>query len=109
MTQIFFFISTCSVTDSSRVFLGYDVTFNTLYTQAISQRMVFVLRYPLLDNLPAMPDIMESRPNREMWKPTSPIALFAVNPRSRDNLVPIAIQMDIKPGMKAVLLLEALL
>jgi len=64
--------------------------------KAISYRMVFVLRYPLLDNLPAMPDIMESRPNREMWKPTSPIALFAVHPGKRDNLVPIAIQMDNK-------------
>lgn len=69
-----------------------------IHTQAISQRMVFVLRFPLLDNLPAMPDIMESRPHREMWKPTSPIALFAVHPRNRANLVPIAIQMDIKPG-----------
>ena len=62
--------------------------------------MIFVLRYPLLDNLPAMPDIMEFRPSREMWDPTSPIAFFAVHPNSRSNLVPIAIQMDIKSGMR---------
>ncbi len=60
--------------------------------------MVFVLRYPLLDNLPAMPDIMESRPGREMWEPTSPIAFFAVHPSNRRDLVPIAIQMDVRPG-----------
>ena len=67
--------------------------------QAIASRMIFVLRYPLLDNLPAMPDIMEHRPGREMWDPTSPIAFFAVNPTDRSHLVPIAIQMDVKPGM----------
>lgn len=65
--------------------------------KAIASRMIFVLRYPLLDNLPAMPDIMEFRPGREMWDPTSPIAFFAVHPDNRSNLVPIAIQMDIKP------------
>ncbi|KAJ7321453.1 hypothetical protein OS493_035027 [Desmophyllum pertusum] len=42
--------------------------------KAIKYRTVFVLRYPLLDYLPAMPDIMESRPGRDMWEPTSPIA-----------------------------------
>lgn len=61
--------------------------------------MVFVLRYPLLDYLPAMPDIMESRPHRKMWDPTSPITFFAVHPNNRNNLIPIAIQMDVKPGM----------
>lgn len=61
--------------------------------------MVFVLRYPLLDNIPTMPDIAESRPNRELWNAMSPIALFAVHPRKRDKLVPVAIQMDVKPGM----------
>ncbi|KAL9951788.1 hypothetical protein ACROYT_G044515 [Oculina patagonica] len=66
--------------------------------EAIAKRMVFALRYPLLDNLPAMPDIMESRPGRKMWEPTSPIAFFAVHPKKRSNLVPIAIQMDVKPG-----------
>ncbi|KAL9951789.1 hypothetical protein ACROYT_G044516 [Oculina patagonica] len=66
--------------------------------KAISNRMVFVLRYPLLDNLPAMPDIMESRPGRKMREPTSPIAFFAVHPKKRSNLVPVAIQMDVKPG-----------
>ncbi|KAL9951790.1 hypothetical protein ACROYT_G044517 [Oculina patagonica] len=66
--------------------------------RAIATRMVFVLRYPLLDNLPAMPDIMESRPGREMWEPTSPIAFFAVHPSNRRDLVPIAIQMDVRPG-----------
>ncbi|XP_022779753.1 allene oxide synthase-lipoxygenase protein-like isoform X2 [Stylophora pistillata] len=66
--------------------------------KAISRKMVFVLRYPLLDYLPAMPDIMESRPHRKMWDPTSPIAFFAVHPNNRNNLIPIAIQMDVKPG-----------
>ena len=70
------------------------------YAQAIASRMIFVLRYPLLDNLPAMPDIMEYRPGREMRDPTSPIAFFAVNPTDRSHLVPIAIQMDVKPGMR---------
>ena len=70
------------------------------YAQAIASRMIFVLRYPLLDNLPAMPDIMEYRPGREMRDPTSPIAFFAVNPTNRSHLVPIAIQMDVKPGMR---------
>ena len=64
--------------------------------------MVFVLRYPLLDYLPAMPDIMEFRPHRKMWDPTSPIALFAVNPWKRGDLIPIAIQMDVRPGMYVV-------
>ena len=64
--------------------------------------MVFVLRYPLLDYLPAMPDIMESRPGRKMWDPMSPIAFFAVHPNNRSDLVPIAIQMDVKPGMKTI-------
>lgn len=66
--------------------------------KAISSKMVFVLRYPLLDYLPAMPDIMESRPHRKMWNPTSPITFFAVHPNNRNNLIPIAIQMDVKPG-----------
>ena len=70
------------------------------YAQAIASRMIFVLRYPLLDNLPAMPDIMEYRPGREMRDPTSPIAFFAVNPTNRSHLVPIAIQMDVKPGTR---------
>ena len=74
------------------------------HAQAIASRMIFVLRYPLLDNLPAMPDIMEFRPGREMWDPTSPIAFFAVNPNDRSNLVPIAIQMDIKSGMRIAVL-----
>ncbi|XP_078353116.1 polyunsaturated fatty acid 5-lipoxygenase-like [Oculina patagonica] len=66
--------------------------------RAIATRMVFVLRYPLLDYLPAMPDLLESRPGREMWEPTSPIAFFAVHPNNRSDLVPIAIQMDVRPG-----------
>lgn len=66
--------------------------------KAISSKMVFVLRYPLLDYLPAMPDIMESRPHRKMWDPTSPITFFAVHPNNRNNLIPIAIQMDVNPG-----------
>lgn len=66
--------------------------------KARSRKLVFVLRYPLLDYLPAMPDIMESRPHRKMWDPTSPIAFFAVHPNNRNNLIPIAIQMDVKPG-----------
>ncbi|KAJ7321447.1 hypothetical protein OS493_035021 [Desmophyllum pertusum] len=59
---------------------------NISLTKAINCRMVFVLRYPLLDYLPAMPDIMESRPHRKMWDPTSPIAFFAVHPCNRTNL-----------------------
>ena len=72
---------------------------SSIHPQAISSKMVFVLRYPLLDYLPAMPDIMESRPHRKMWDPTSPITFFAVHPNNRNNLIPIAIQMDVKPGM----------
>ena len=72
------------------------------YAQAIATRMVFVLRYPLLDYLPAMPDIMESRPGRKMWEPTSPIAFFAVHPKNRRDLVPIAIQMDVRSGKDVI-------
>ena len=66
------------------------------FLQAIKNKLVFALQYPLLDNLPTSPDIMEHNPSRKMWKSTSPIALFIVKPGNRRNLQPAAIQMDSK-------------
>ena len=55
-----------------------------------------------MDNLPREPDLTDDDTRREMWNTYSPIALFASAPEfttERNNLVPVAIQMDFKPGL----------
>ena len=47
------------------------------------------------------PDLTDKDPRREMWNFFSPIALFASKPISqrKNELLPVAIQMDFTPGM----------
>ena len=55
-----------------------------------------------MDNLPREPDLTDSDPRRTMWNTYSPIALFVSAPEfttGRNHLVPVAIQMDFKPGL----------
>ena len=54
-----------------------------------------------MDNLPREPDLTDHDTRRKMWNTYSPIALFASTQdfiTKRNNLVPVAIQMDFKPG-----------
>ena len=54
-----------------------------------------------MDNLPREPDLTDHDTRWEMWNTYSPIALFASTQdfiTKRNNLVPVAIQMDFKPG-----------
>ena len=45
------------------------------------------------------PDLTDRDPRRTMWNFLSPIALFAsANVPGRNELVPVAIQMDYTPG-----------
>ena len=72
-----------------------------VYFQAINQGRIYALRYELCDDMPTQPDITDSDPNREMWNTLSPIALFASASdlaTNRNHLIPVAIQMDYKPG-----------
>ena len=55
-----------------------------------------------MDNLPREPDLTDNDTRRTMWDTYSPIALFASAPEfttGRNHLVPVAIQMDFKPGL----------
>jgi len=55
-----------------------------------------------MDNLPREPDLTDNDTRREMWDTYSPIALFASAQdfiTKRNNLVPVAIQMDFTPGL----------
>ena len=56
-----------------------------------------------MDNLPREPDLTDDDPQRQMCNTYSPIALFAskqdANDESLNHLVPVAIQMDFKPGL----------
>jgi hypothetical protein len=70
---------------------------NLLVVQAIDEGYLFVLHHPLSNDLRTMKDKGDSDPRRKMWKYMSPIALFASVP-GKARLLPIAIQMDYKPG-----------
>ena len=51
--------------------------------------------------MPRSPDLTDYDPRRTVWNFLSPIALFAskvVGDQYRNELVPVAIQMDYKPG-----------
>ena len=55
-----------------------------------------------MDNLPRERDLPDTDPPRQMWKTYSPIALFASAQDANNqgnHLVPVAIQMDFKPGL----------
>ncbi|KAJ7380261.1 hypothetical protein OS493_010976 [Desmophyllum pertusum] len=67
---------------------------------AIADGSIFVVQYPLYDNLITVPDLTEPRPTRKMWPAMSPIALFASRPGENGapaQLRPVAIQLDFKP------------
>ena len=69
--------------------------------QAINQGRVYALRYELCDDLPTEEDITDNDPRRKMWDTLSPIALFVSAEdflTKRNDLVPVAIQMDYTPG-----------
>ena len=58
-----------------------------------------------MDNLPREPDLTDHDTRWEMWNTYSPIALFATAQdfiTKRNNLVPVAIQMDFKPGLPLI-------
>ena len=69
--------------------------------QAVDQGRIYALRYELCDGLARSPDLTDKDPRREMWNFFSPIALFASKPirQGKNELVPVAIQMDFTPGM----------
>ena len=67
--------------------------------QAIKQGRIYALRYELCDDLPRSTDLTDRDPRRTMRDFLSPIALFASAQVGKDNeLVPVAVQMDYKPG-----------
>ena len=72
---------------------------------AIAAGSIFVVQFPLFDNLVTVPDITEPRPTRKMWPSLSPIALFVSLPGDNGapaQLKPVAIQLDFKPGTATV-------
>ena len=78
---------------------------NILLEEAIADGSIFVVQYPLYDNLITVPDLTEPRPTRKMWPAMSPIALFASRPGENGapaQLRPVAIQLDFKPGEKYI-------
>ena len=68
--------------------------------QAIDQGCIYALRYEMCDDMARSPDLTDRDPRRKMWNFLSPIALFASkgNKSGKNELVPVAIQMDYKPG-----------
>ena len=69
------------------------------FFQAISHGLIYVLRYELCDDMDTYPDLTDPDPGRTMLDFLSPIALFASAKVGEENeLVPVAIQMDHKPG-----------
>ena len=67
--------------------------------QAIALGRIFALRYELCDDMPRSLDLTDRNPERKMWNFLSPIALFVSRKVGRRNqLVPVAIQMDYTPG-----------
>ena len=78
---------------------------NVKLEEAIAAGSIFVVQFPLFDNLATVPDITELRPSRNMWPSFSPIALFVSRPGDNGapaQLKPVAIQLDFKPGMVTV-------
>lgn len=78
---------------------------NVKLEEAIAAGSIFVVQFPLFDNLVTVPDITEPRPNRKMWPSLSPIALFVSRPGDNGSpaqLKPVAVQLDFKPGMAVV-------
>ena len=72
---------------------------NALHFQAIKQGRIYALRYELCDDMERAQDKTDHKPGRAMWDFFSPIAVFASAKTGRSNeLVPVAIQMDYKPG-----------
>lgn len=70
------------------------------FLQAIISGRVYVLRYPLCDDLPTQDDITDFDPTRKMRRTQSPVALFVSAPDAPGGLRPVAIQMDYTPGEK---------
>lgn len=71
--------------------------------KAIKEGLVYALRYELCDDMLRIADLTDTDPRRTMWNFLSPIALFAsakVAGKGQNELVPVAIQMDSKPGSK---------
>ncbi|CAH3036867.1 unnamed protein product, partial [Porites lobata] len=66
---------------------------------AIDQGRIYALRYEMCDDMARSPDLTDRDPRRKMWNFLSPIALFASkgNKYGKNELVPVAIQMDYKP------------
>lgn len=65
----------------------------------MKQGRIYALRYELCDDMERAQDKTDRDPRRAMWDFFSPIAVFASAKRGRSNeLVPVAIQMDYKPG-----------
>ncbi|KAM7430757.1 hypothetical protein ABFA07_018586 [Porites harrisoni] len=66
---------------------------------AIDQGFIYALRYEMCDDMARSPDLTDRDPRRKMWNFLSPIALFASkgNKYGKNELVPVAIQMDYKP------------
>ena len=82
----------------------FDIFYNIFIYfvfQAVDQGRIYALCYELCDGLARSPDLTDKDPQREMWNFFSPIALFASKPISkrRNELLPVAIQMDFTPGM----------
>ena len=78
---------------------------NVKLEEAIAAGSIFVVQFPLFDNLATVPDITEPRLTRNMWPSLSPIALFVSRPGDNGapaQLKPVAIQLDFKPGMATV-------
>ncbi|RMX52690.1 hypothetical protein pdam_00004231 [Pocillopora damicornis] len=66
--------------------------------KAIALGRIFALRYELCDDMPRSLDLTDRNPERKMWNFLSPIALFVSRKVGRRNqLVPVAIQMDYTP------------
>ena len=69
------------------------------FFQAIIQGRIYALRYELCDDMENSPDITDGDPRLTMWNFLSPIALFAsAKVGGRNELVPVAIQMNYKPS-----------
>ena len=77
----------------------HNSAFFCLNFQAIKQGRIYALRYELCDDMKRTKDRTDSNPHRAMWDFLSPIALFAsANVGKHNELLPVAIQMDYKPG-----------
>ena len=77
------------------------IHFCWVYFQVINQGRIYGVRYELCDDLARSPDLTDRDPGRTMWDFLSPIALFASKSvgGKGNELVPVAIQMDYKPGL----------